>query len=75
MTHLSNSHSTVILVTGGTGLVGKAIEFVINNEPIGSRFGKKEGETWIFASSDDADLTFVIVLLSDELFTVYLVIR
>lgn len=46
----------VVLVTGGTGLVGKAIQHVINEEPIGSRFGRKEGETWIFASSQDGDL-------------------
>jgi GDP-L-fucose synthase len=48
----------VILVTGGTGLVGKAIEHVINSEAVGSRFGKKEGETWIFASSKEADLRY-----------------
>jgi hypothetical protein len=46
----------VILVTGGTGLVGKAIEHVINSEPEGSRFGKKPGETWIFVGSRDGDL-------------------
>ncbi|KAG6899075.1 GDP-L-fucose synthase [Termitomyces sp. T159_Od127] len=46
----------VVLVTGGTGLVGKAIQHVIETEPVGSRFGKKEGETWIFASSKDGDL-------------------
>jgi len=48
--------STVILVTGGTGLVGKAIEHVINTEPANSRFGKKTGETWVFASSKEGDL-------------------
>ncbi|KAF8726482.1 hypothetical protein AX14_007829 [Amanita brunnescens Koide BX004] len=46
----------VILVTGGRGLVGKAIEHVINTEPEGSRFGKKPGETWIFVGSTDGDL-------------------
>ncbi|KAF8645660.1 hypothetical protein AX16_007656 [Volvariella volvacea WC 439] len=45
-----------ILVTGGTGLVGKAIEHVINTEPEGSRYGKRPGETWIFSSSADGDL-------------------
>uniref|UniRef100_A0A023GIC7 GDP-L-fucose synthase n=1 Tax=Amblyomma triste TaxID=251400 RepID=A0A023GIC7_AMBTT len=40
----------VILVTGGTGLVGKAIEIVANEE-------KRPGERWIFVSSKDADLT------------------
>lgn len=48
----------VVLVTGGTGLVGKAIEYVIENEPEGSRFGKRSGEKWIFASSRDADLRY-----------------
>ena len=46
----------VVLVTGGSGLVGKAIEHAINTEPEGSRYGKKPGETWIFASSKDGDL-------------------
>lgn len=48
--------SNVILVTGGRGLVGKAIEHIINTEPEGSRFGKKPGETWIFIGSADGDL-------------------
>jgi len=46
----------VVLVTGGSGLVGKAIEHIINTEPEGSKFGKKSGETWIFASSSEGDL-------------------
>jgi GDP-L-fucose synthase len=45
-----------VLVTGGTGLVGKAIEHIINAEPENSRFGKRHNETWIFASSSDGDL-------------------
>ncbi|KIK68302.1 hypothetical protein GYMLUDRAFT_35688 [Collybiopsis luxurians FD-317 M1] len=48
--------SAVILVTGGSGLVGKAIEYVIENEPAGSRFGKRPNEKWIFASSSEGDL-------------------
>lgn len=48
--------AAVVLVTGGSGLLGKAIEHVINTEEPGSRFGKKPGETWIFASSKDGDL-------------------
>ncbi|TCD67372.1 GDP-L-fucose synthase [Steccherinum ochraceum] len=47
---------SVILVTGGTGLVGKAIQHVIETELEGSRFGKKPGETWVFASSKEGDL-------------------
>jgi GDP-L-fucose synthase len=49
----------VVLVTGGTGLVGKGIDYIINTEPEGSRFGKKPGETWIFASSSEGDLRSV----------------
>jgi len=48
--------SAVVLVTGGSGLVGQAIKHVIETEPEGSRFGKKPGETWIFVGSSEADL-------------------
>ncbi|KAH9830606.1 epimerase-domain-containing protein [Rhodofomes roseus] len=47
---------SVILVTGGTGLVGKALQHILAIEPEGSRFGKKAGEHWVFVSSKDADL-------------------
>ena len=40
----------VILVTGGTGLVGKAMEEVIDRE-------KPEGEIWHFVGSKSCDLT------------------
>lgn len=43
-------NSTIVLVTGGTGLVGRAIEKVINDE-------NPSNETWIFAGSKDANLT------------------
>jgi len=37
--------------------VGQAIKYVIENEPVGSRFGKKTaGEQWIFLSSKDGDI-------------------
>jgi GDP-L-fucose synthase len=39
----------VVLVTGGTGLVGKAIETVVTENP-------SPDEIWFFASSKDADL-------------------
>lgn len=39
-----------ILVTGGSGLVGKAIESVIKAE-------NPKDEEWIFCGSKDADLT------------------
>lgn len=38
-----------VLVTGGSGLVGKAIEYVVNEE-------NNKNEEWIFATSKDADL-------------------
>ncbi|XP_030627384.1 GDP-L-fucose synthase-like [Chanos chanos] len=40
-----------VLVTGGSGLVGKAIERVVKEEG-----GAREGEEWIFLSSKDANL-------------------
>lgn len=48
---------SVILVTGGTGLVGKAIEHIVNTEPVGSRFGRKPDEKWIFVGSSEGNLT------------------
>lgn len=39
-----------VLVTGGTGLVGKALEAVIKQE-------NPTNEEWFFAGSKDADLT------------------
>lgn len=39
----------VILVTGGSGLIGKAIQQVVNSE-------NRTDEEWIFVSSKDADL-------------------
>jgi GDP-L-fucose synthase len=48
----------VILVTGGSGLVGAAIKHIIETEPEGSRFGKRPGEKWVFASSSEGDLRY-----------------
>ena len=48
-----------VLVTGGTGLVGRALQYVIEHEPVGSRFGRKDGEKWIFLGSKDGDLKSV----------------
>ncbi|KAJ2915749.1 hypothetical protein MD484_g4671, partial [Candolleomyces efflorescens] len=50
------SSNNVVLVTGGTGLVGQAIKHIIETEPEGSRFAKLPGEKWIFASSSEGDL-------------------
>ncbi|XP_967089.2 GDP-L-fucose synthase [Tribolium castaneum] len=43
------SENKIILVTGGSGLVGKAIQTVLEDE-------KKSDETWIFVNSKDANL-------------------
>ena len=40
-----------VLVTGGSGLIGKAIEQVVTRDG-----AKNEGEEWIFISSKDANL-------------------
>ncbi|ELT89605.1 hypothetical protein CAPTEDRAFT_98567 [Capitella teleta] len=45
------SERKVILVTGGSGLVGQGIKAVIEKEE------KRSDEEWIFTSSKDADLT------------------
>lgn len=45
----------VVMVTGGSGLVGKAIERVINDEQK-SNPTRFDNEEWIFLSSKDADL-------------------
>ena len=47
----------VILVTGGTGLVGKGIEAAIQKE------GKRDDEEWVFVSSKDGDLRYRIIIL------------
>lgn len=43
-----------ILVTGGTGLVGSAIQWAVQH--ISGPFGKEQNENWVFLSSKDADL-------------------
>jgi GDP-L-fucose synthase len=53
--HIPPTHP-VVLVTGGTGLVGRAIEHVINTEPEGSKFGSQPGQKWVFLGSKDGDL-------------------
>jgi GDP-L-fucose synthase len=51
----NNGNDNVILVTGGTGLVGQAIKWVLENDK-DSRFAKSSNEEWVFLSSRDADL-------------------
>ncbi|XP_014781296.1 GDP-L-fucose synthase [Octopus bimaculoides] len=47
---MASSEKKVILVTGGSGLVGQAIKTVVNDKE------KDPNEQWIFLSSKDADL-------------------
>ncbi|KAF7727463.1 GDP-L-fucose synthase [Apophysomyces ossiformis] len=51
----NTNEESVILVTGGSGLVGAAIKWVIENDS-SERFGKRSGETWVFLTSKDGDL-------------------
>lgn len=44
-----SENKKIILVTGGTGLVGRAIENIIETN-------KNENEKWIFVGSKDANL-------------------
>ncbi|KAM8822300.1 LOW QUALITY PROTEIN: GDP-L-fucose synthase-like [Synchiropus picturatus] len=44
-----------VLVTGGSGLVGRAIQQVVREEERGGG-GGRDGEQWTFLSSQDADL-------------------
>ena len=43
-------HQEVVLVTGGTGLVGSALQEIVAEE-------QPKGECWVFVGSKDADLT------------------
>lgn len=52
MSTSSNEEKKVVLVTGGTGLVGSAIRKVVDEN-------KNPNETFIFLSSKDLDLKFV----------------
>lgn len=53
----STTSLDLVLTLCITGLVGQGIRYVIENEPIGSKFGKQsKDEQWIFLSSKDGDL-------------------
>ena len=51
----------VILVTGGTGLVGKAIQQVVNEDI-------RTNEHFVFLSSKDGDLSYVCFIFLVILF-------
>ncbi|KHJ76608.1 hypothetical protein OESDEN_23772 [Oesophagostomum dentatum] len=46
-----DSKEMVVLVTGGTGLVGKAIQQIVNTEE------QRPNEKWLFIGSKDCDLS------------------
>ena len=60
------SPKNVILVTGGTGLVGKAIEHISKQDP-------KSNEEFVFLSSKDGNLMYVSELFSFFVFLFNLV--
>lgn len=49
----NNNEKKIVLVTGGTGLVGSAIKYVVQNEN-----NKDLNEEYIYLSSKDVDLTY-----------------
>ncbi|KAI9144060.1 hypothetical protein BKA69DRAFT_1149877 [Paraphysoderma sedebokerense] len=64
----SSTTKPVVLVTGGTGLVGKAIQHVIETST-DPRFGKKENEQWVFLNSKEGDLRYPVA--TKNIFTKY----
>jgi FlaA1/EpsC-like NDP-sugar epimerase len=48
------SGKKVIMVTGGTGLVGHAVRVIAESEE------KRENEQWVFLSSKDGDLRYAM---------------
>ncbi|DAZ97137.1 TPA: hypothetical protein N0F65_004751 [Lagenidium giganteum] len=52
---IETNEQMVVLVTGGTGLVGRAVEHVVRQQQT-TRLRAAEQEQWVFASSKDADL-------------------
>lgn len=44
-----------IIVTGGSGMVGQAIKWVLENE-VDGRFGRTDNEEWVFLGSKDGNL-------------------
>lgn len=58
------SAKKVIMVTGGTGLVGRAVKTIAETEE------KQDNEQWIFLSSKDGDLGYVIVCKTCDVISV-----
>lgn len=56
-----SEEKSVILVTGGSGLVGQAIKTVVEEEKASKR-ENSENETWVFCGSKDGDLRYVLIV-------------
>ena len=52
---MMSGQNKIILVTGGAGLVGSAIQSVVSKD-------ERSDEKWIFVNSKDADLWYVILI-------------
>jgi len=52
---MKEEQQKIILVTGASGLVGSALQYEVNSQ-------KLNNEKYIFLSSKDADLTYIIYL-------------
>ena len=50
MANGNDDDTMVVMVTGGSGLVGQAIRMYVETS------GARENETWIYLSSEDGDL-------------------
>ena len=61
----SGDEKKVIMVTGGSGLVGQGIRHIIDTET------QRADEQWVFVSSKDADLTYVYFLYITWLVSLY----
>ena len=53
-----SAQEKTILVTGGSGLVGHALQWAVAPDRRHPLFGHKDNEQWVFVSSRDADLRF-----------------
>lgn len=58
-----SENKCVILVTGGSGLVGQAIKTIIDEEKLQNN-GSSKDETWIFCGSKDGDLRYINYFLT-----------
>jgi hypothetical protein len=58
----SDRAASVIIVSGGSGLVGRGIQWALENAKE-EQFRKRKNEQWIFLSSADGDLRYHITII------------